>query len=75
MTDIEFADDAVLVTPHCFSQLTLETFNTVASLFGLTTSFIKTKVVGCGVNLSETECQPLVVSGQTVEHVKFCLFG
>ena len=71
VTDLELADDAVLVTPsRCFSQLVLETFNAVASLFRLTTSFIKTKVMGCGVYLSEAECQPLVVSGQTVDHVK-----
>ena len=60
--DLEFADDAVLVTPsHCFSHLSLETFNTVASLL-LKTSFIMTKVMGCGVNFLEAKCQPLIVS-------------
>ncbi len=69
--DLEFADDAVLITQsHHAAHVALATFVAVASSFGLSVNFIKTKVMSAGAGLSVVDHQPIFVSGQVVEHVK-----
>ena len=68
--DLEFADDAVLITPsreaaHC----ALTTFAAVATSFGLSVNFAKTKVMACGVVVPEAS-QPFLVNEQVVEVVE-----
>ena len=68
--DLEFADDAVLITPsRKAAHIALSTFAAVATSFGLTVNFIKTKVMGCGAAISAEDCRPFPVSGQVVESV------
>jgi len=74
-SDLEFADDAVLVTPSRPTALTaLTTFAAVAASFGLTVNFTKTKFMVCSVNLSPADCQPLVVNDHEVAHVPSFLY-
>ena len=68
--DLEFADDAVLITPsHPTACVALTTFAGVATSFGLNVNFIKTKVMGCGAYLTDEDQQPISVPGQTVDYV------
>ena len=68
--DLEFADDAVLMTPtHSLAQVALTTFASVATSFGLNVNFTKTKVMGCGVGLSNEDRQPISIGCHTVAYV------
>ena len=68
--DFEFADDAVLITPsRPTAQLALSTFSSVATSFGLTVNFVKTKFMACGFGLCAEDYQPLAIVNQAVEHV------
>ena len=69
--DLEFADDAVLITSSRVAVVTaLTVFVKVAASFGLTVNFAKTKVMGCGVGLSPEDRLPLSVLGKTIEYVE-----
>ena len=70
--DLEFADDAVLITSSRSAVVTVLTtvFVEVAASFGLTVNFAKTKVMGCGVGLSPEDRLPLSVLGKAVEYVE-----
>ena len=69
-TDLEFADDAVLITPtHSLAQASLSMFASVAASFGLCVNFTKTKLMGCGVGLSDVDRQPLSIGSHTVGYV------
>ena len=73
--DLEFADDAVLTTPsRATAQLTLITFSLVATAFGLTVNFVKTKFMACGFGLCTDDYQPLTVMNQAVEHVSTFIY-
>lgn len=68
-SDLEFADDAILITPSQQSaHLALTTFVAVAKSFGLSVNFSKTKAMDCG-NVT-IDRQPLSVDGHTVEFVE-----
>ena len=49
------------------AQLAIQTFSSVASSFGPTVNFVKTKSAGLGA--SNADGQPLVVGDQLVDHV------
>ena len=73
--DFEFADDAVLITPsHRAANVALATFARVATSFGLTVNFQKTKVMGCGPGLSDGDRQPLFVDEHTVDNVSSFIY-
>ena len=68
--DVEFADDALLITPSCdMGYLALSTFVTVATSFGLTVNLLKTKVMPCGIGVSSSDYQPFLVNNQVVAFV------
>ena len=70
MTDIEFADDAVLFAlSRQSAQSSLTLFHDIASSFGLSVNFLKTKAMACGIGLTEEDHQPLVVDGKEMEKV------
>ena len=70
MPDLELADDAAFVTStrEC-AQVALSVFNDVATSFGLTINFSKTKVLCCGPRVSEADRRPLLVHDREVECV------
>ena len=61
-SDLEFADDAGLVTTwHASAQLTLELFHSViSSLFGLSVNFAETKFIVAGVEASADDRADLI---------------
>ena len=68
--DLEFADDALLITPsRTVAHLALSTFAAVATSFGLSVNFVKTKIMPCGMELSCEDQQPFNINGQTVHVV------
>ena len=68
--DLEFADDALLITPsRTVAHLALSTFAAVATSFGLSVNFVKTKIMPCGVELSCEDQQPFNINCQTVHVV------
>ena len=68
--DLEFADDAILIsTSRASTHTALTTFAAVATSFGLTVNFIKTKFMACGVGISDDDRQPLVIGNEEVLHV------
>lgn len=68
--DLEFADDAVLISPaRALTHTALTTFAAVATSFGLTVNFGKTKFMTCGVGISDDDRQPLVIGNEEVMHV------
>ena len=69
-SDLEFADDAGLVTTsRASAQLALELFHSVSSEFGLSVNFAKTKFIVAGVGASAGDGAALVVAGQSVQSV------
>ena len=70
VSDLEFADDAVLATlSRRSAEIAIRTFASVAASFGLTVNFTKTKFMCCGAHISEEDRRPLLVQGQLIEHV------
>lgn len=70
VSNLEFADDAVLFAlSRIGAQSSLTTFHAVASSFGLSVNFMKTKAMACGAGHSDDDLQPLTVAGETVESV------
>ena len=70
VSDLGFADDAVLTIPSRPSaEIALRTFASAAASFGLTVNFAKTKFMCCGPSISEEDILPLTVNEQLVEHV------
>lgn len=68
--DVEFADDAALMVPSRATAVTaLNVFHRVASSFGLTVNFAKTKFMCCGSNISPSDREPIIIDGQTVDCV------
>ena len=51
------------------AQLAIQTFSSVASSFGLTVNFVKTKFICAGFGTSDTNRRPFVVGDQLVDHV------
>ena len=71
LSDLEFADDAVLFALSWQrAQLALVVFHSVATSFGLTVSFIKTKVLACGTGLSSEDCQSIPDAEESVANVQ-----
>lgn len=69
-SDLEFADDAVIVTlTHSTAQTALSVFVSVATSFGLSVNFVKTKFMAVGVDLTDGDFQPLTIKNSTVDHV------
>ena len=69
-TDLEFADDVVLITPtHSLAQASLSMFASVAASVGLYVNFTETKLMGCGVGLSDVDRQPLSIGSHTVGYI------
>ena len=70
LTDLEFADDAVLIAlERTSAQVALTTFDDVCSQFGLCVSIPKTKFMVCGANISPEDRLPLMLRGQEVQCV------
>ncbi len=70
LTECQFADDAALIaTSRNGMERVIAAFVEVASDFGLTVSFTKTKFMAIGVGLCEAEKLPVVIGDSTVEHV------
>ena len=51
------------------AQLAIQTFSSVASSFGLTVNFVKTKFMCAGFGASDADRRPLVVGDQLVDQV------
>ena len=71
--DVEFADDAddaaLMVASREVAESALEFFHSVASAYGLTVNFAKTKFMCCGFGIPDDDRRPIVIDGQSVECV------
>lgn len=69
LTDLEFADDAVLFAPTRVAAVLLTLFDCTCTEFGLAVNFSKTKFLVAGVAATAGDAEPFSIRGSDVEHV------
>lgn len=75
LPDLEFADDAMLITlSRRSAQLAVTTFSSVASSFGLTMNPLKTEFMCAGFGVSAADRLPLISGDHSVNHAQSFLY-